>query len=262
MTMIGEPAKPGPAPPGAKTGSKARCADACPAHLSRDCRPRWLVLEGEPTSVDGSRTCSPGTSTAEQVRHHVSVVIAGMIEAGELEPRLERTQQREMSIEVGAFDAAVVAVIGVDDHHDLVDVGCKAVVVLVPHDDDRAAIVVAPRRRRMDRLNDALDGHVTLVDEGRVQSCLRTVGLGIEVAERAGVAATMLIVALVRHDEKEIRHVAGCEVGIEALGTIEPDHVLEAALWMAAFLHALEVDERVVLGSVELDDIALRQRRI
>src|SRR5215467_11215119 len=131
--MIGESARTVAGAATRKTGSNARCADTCPRTLFEVVVPGGWLARQEPTSVAGSSTVSPGTSLAEQVRHYVGVVIAGMIQAGQLECGFERLQQGEVSIEVRAYDTAVVAVIGVDDDHDLVDVGCKAVVVLVPH---------------------------------------------------------------------------------------------------------------------------------
>ena len=57
---------------------------------------------------------------------------------------------------------------------------------------------------------------------------LRAVVVLIEVAERTGVTAPMLIVALIRRDEGEVRHVAGAEVLIQAAGTVKSDDVSQA----------------------------------
>jgi len=70
-----------------------------------------------------------GGSGREQVRHDVGGVVAGVIEAGQLERSLKRFQQGEVSIEVRALDAALLTVVGIHNHHDLVDVRRKAVVV-------------------------------------------------------------------------------------------------------------------------------------
>ena len=43
------------------------------------------------------------------------------------------------------------------------------------------------------------------------------------------------------------------QVGVQAVGAVEVDELLQAGRGRA-FLNALEVDERVVLGGVEVDD--------
>ncbi len=71
----------------------------------------------------------------------------------------------------------------------------------------------------------------------------------------------MLIVALIGRDERERGNGAGAEVGVEAIPTVETDHVRQVAARLVAFLHAAKVDEGVVLGRVEEDDVGRRQRR-
>src|SRR5882762_6488031 len=106
-----------------------------------------------------------------------------------------------------------------------------------------------------------MDGLVAQENEGGVQSGLRTVGKRIEIAECAGIAATVLIVALVRSDEGVRGHVSGSEVAVQSMVAFEADGVTQAQR-ACAFLNALEVDEGVVLDGIEGDEVGLREWRI
>src|SRR5207302_5118438 len=90
----------------------------------------------------------------------------------------------------------VLAIIGIDDCDDLVGCGCEAVVVLVPHHDNRASSAV-PYRRPMDGVHQRAQRDITEVDQRRVQSTLRAIVIGVEIALRTAVAAPVLVVALV-----------------------------------------------------------------
>ena len=110
----------------------------------------------------------------------------------------------------------------------------------------------------MDRLNDALDGDIALLDQPRVQSHLRAVGVAavvlavVEGAEGIAIAAAMLVVALVGGDEGKSRKIAAGEIGVKAARAIEAHNVLQAVVSVIAVLHASEIGEGVVLDGVEL----------
>src|SRR5437763_7548544 len=109
-----------------------------------------------------------------------------------------------MSIELRTlrgFDAVICFYDGSHLIHDRLN----GVIVLVPNYDDRAA-ALGPCRGGMDRSYDLLDRLVPQQDQRRIETRLCSIAVGIEIAERSTVSATVLIVALVRHDEREGRH--------------------------------------------------------
>ena len=60
----------------------------------------------------------------------------------------------------------------------------------------------------MNSRNQLLHRDVTLTDQCRVQTGLRSIVIRIVVAEGCAVSAPVLIVALIGRDEREIRHFA------------------------------------------------------
>ena len=118
----------------------------------------------------------------------------------------------------------------------------------------------------MDRLHQPLDGHIALLNEAGVQSNLRAVGVSavvhavVECAERVAVAAAVLIIALVGHNESKVGHIPALQIGKEAARPIEADDVSQAAVAIIAFLNAGEVGKRIVFHSVELHDTGRGER--
>lgn len=112
----------------------------------------------------------------------------------------------------------------------------------------------------MDGVDEALEGTVALLDEARVQTDLRAVGVAavvlavVEGAEGVGIAAAMLIVTLIGSDEGEGGHVAAGEVGEQATGSIEGGNIVQAVVCVVAILDCAEVGEGIVLDGIELDD--------
>src|SRR5579862_6624258 len=117
-----------------------------------------------------------------------------MVQAGEAETTLQGAKQREMSVEVRA-GFAVRAEVGVDDGGNLVGVGRLRVVVFIPDDND-GILALAPYRRSLDRGDDLLYCLVAQNDQRGIQTSLAAIVIGIKVAERAGITATVLVVAL------------------------------------------------------------------
>src|SRR5437899_4450853 len=106
----------------------------------------------------------------------------------------------------------------------------------------------------MDRVNDVAQLQISNIDERRVQSCLRAVGLEVKVALRATIASPVLIIALVWRDEGKRRHLAGREVFIQTPFPLESDDVLGSRF--EPVLHAAEIHKWVVLRGVELQKVA------
>ena len=197
---------------------------------------------------------TPTTVTAEKVRHDVHAVVTGMVEARQSKPSLKGPQQREMIIRFSA-DNSVAPMVSIYDQQHLVR-GC-GVVVLVPHNHD-GIVALIPGRRVLDRRHDPVYGNIALEDQSLVQACLRPIVILVEIAERAGVAASVLVIALVWRDEREIGNASRAEILEEAPGTLKSDDVAQTIVRVAAFLDIAEIDEGIVFGGVEFDDIALR----
>jgi hypothetical protein len=88
---------------------------------------------------------------------------------------------------------------------------------------------------------------------------LHPVIVGIELAEGPGIAAPMLVIALIGGNEGVVGNVARAQVGIKAVLAFEAHHVLKTVSTFLAFLHAFEIDERIVFYGLEGNQIALRQ---
>jgi hypothetical protein len=102
---------------------------------------------------------------------------------------------------------------------------------------------------------------IALRHQRRIQSRQRADVVGVIGTEPPRVAAPMLLMALVRRDERVGRQVAGGEIRVEPMRAVKGHHVLEADAGViavmiavnAAFLHAPEIDERIVFGRIETD---------
>jgi hypothetical protein len=86
---------------------------------------------------------------------------------------------------------AVNAVIRVHDQHHLVDVRRKTVVIFIPHHNDRV-ITFSPGFGALDCRHQPLHRDVAFKDQCGVQAALGPVTYRIEIAEGAGVAASIL----------------------------------------------------------------------
>src|SRR5271157_4879257 len=156
-----------------------------------------------------------------------------------------------MRIELAAGHA-VGSVVCIHDDQNLIEVGYETVVVFIPQDHDRIASL-PPRWRSVDRRHDRYQRKVPDVNQGGVQARLRAIGDGIKGALRAAVAASVLVVALIRGNEREVRYVTGSEVIIKAAPPFEADHVGQTVVRVMAFLHTLEVHEGIVFSGIQLE---------
>jgi hypothetical protein len=89
-----------------------------------------------------------------------------------------------------------------------------------------------PNGRRLDGLHNLLESGAILLDQTRVQANLRAVAepaiicVEIERLERITISAAVLIIALIGHDEREVRDIADDEVGVRPAPTIKGDDVV------------------------------------
>ncbi len=139
-----------------------------------------------------------------------------------------------------------------------------AIVVLVPHDHD-CVVATAPGLRGLDARDDPVQRVIRLRRQAGVEAHLRAVGqtaerLGalVELTEPIAIAATVLVVALIRDDEGERRYVARGEIGIQAVRAVEAHGVAQAVAGEEAFLDAAKVGERIVLHCVLVHEGAAR----
>src|SRR5438270_12208 len=160
-----------------------------------------IALQGRPFLFLCERELMPSLCLAEQVRHDRYAVVTSVIQARQSETAFQRFQQRVMQVTLCTLHA-MDAVVRVDDQEHLVGVRSRAVIILVPQHHD-GIVAFAPRRRPLDRRNNALHGDVTTVDQRRVQSVFRAIAQWIKVAKRPGIAAAVLVVALAGSDEGE-----------------------------------------------------------
>ena len=101
---------------------------------------------------------------------------------------------------------------------------------------------------------------VALEDQRGIEAGLRAGRRRIEVAGRAGVAAPVLVVALVGCDEGERGHVPEARSSKRPCEPSKPTMLSRRVVVPPAFLNALEVDEGVVLDRVEVDQGLLSRR--
>ncbi len=99
----------------------------------------------------------------------------------------------------------------------------------------------ASKPESFDGGDDLLQGNVAALHQRRVETGLRAIVVGIEIAIGSGVAASMLIVTLIRSDEGKRGNVSGGQVGIEAIRTNKTHGVGEIAAGLLAFLNAAEI---------------------
>lgn len=122
-------------------------------------------------------------------------------------------------------------------------------------------MTLAPRRRIVNGGDDRLDGDVALVHQGRVQTDERTIVSGIKLAYRAGIGVTVLIVALIRHDERKQGAKPAARLVKRPPRAFEAAHSLQAGLRIEAFLHVLEIKGCVSRRRDPLDCSASALRR-
>src|SRR6266852_7843629 len=188
----------------------------------------------------------------EEVAHDGGTGIASVVEARKAQARFDGLEQGEVGVEAVALQA-VGAEVGVHGEQDLV--GCRndAVIVFIPEQDD-GVVAFAPDGRVVDGGDDSLNRLIALVDERGVEADESAVAGGVEVAGGSGVAAAVLVVALVRGDEGKGGDVAGAEVGEEAMGAGKANHVFQIVPGIQTFLNALKVGKGIVLDGVEVNE--------
>ncbi len=151
-------------------------------------------------------------ASAKQVGHDFDVFITGVIQAGQIESTLHGFKQRKVGIELAAR-ASARPIIRVHDRQHLVDIRSEAVVVLVPYYDNSTATRF-PRGRTVDRMHNVPQRDIPEVDQGGVKPGLGTVVVRIEVALRAGIGASVLVIALVGHDERATESTFDCRTSL------------------------------------------------
>src|ERR1039458_5139857 len=178
----------------------------------------------------------------------------GTVSAGQTESGLDRLEQGEVVVLYCTL-LATRAVVGHNDHWHLILVRIQAIVVFVPQHDDRV-VAIRPGRRVLDRHHKFLNFHITALDQGWIQAGLRAIIVRVIVAERAGIAASVLVVALVRRNEGERRYLAGAEIGVQTLGSVKADDLCQAQTFVQPLLNTLEIDERIMLAGIKIGQIA------
>src|SRR5579859_6493528 len=191
-------------------------------------------------------------AASKKIGHDFDALIAGVVQARQTETSLQRLEQREVRIALRTLHA-MDAIIGIHNQHDLIHIGHKAVVVFIPENNDRVA-AISPGRRRMNRLDQVAQREVTHVNQRWVQSGLAAVVVRIKIAGGAGIATSMLVIALIGSDKRELGRATGVEVLKQTMRPFEANDMLQADRGLLAFLHTAEVDERIVFGCVELDE--------
>jgi hypothetical protein len=106
--------------------------------------------------------------------------------------------------------------------------------------------------------DEKLKRDVTAIHQSRVEAGQRSVVVGIKLADSTGIAATMLVVALVWRDERKCGNVAGTEIGEKAILAFKIGHILQAEIRVCAFLNVLKIRKGVVLDRIEIDKVGLR----
>ena len=159
-----------------------------------------------------------------------------------------------MGVILAALDA-VWSVVCIHDCQNLIQVGGETVVVFIPDGDDCIAALF-PRRGTVDRRHQGPQGQIADVNQGGIQASLRAIGNRIKGALRATVAASVLVIALVRRDKRQVRNVTGSQIIVEAALAFEADNVGQAIVRVVSVLDTLEIHERVVFRGVEFEKAA------
>ena len=152
----------------------------------------------------------------------------------------------------------VLSIIGIDNGDHLIRSNA-AVIVFVPQNHDGAAAFL-PYRRGFDGSHDALNGQIALQDQRRIETGLRAIVIRIKVAKSRAVAAAVLVIALVRGNERKIRHVACLEIRIQSVLSLEGDDLIKAKPAFTTLLHGGEVRKRIVLHRIQEHDIGRTDR--
>src|SRR5215831_5325498 len=102
-----------------------------------------------------------------------------------------------MSVGLNALNA-VAAMVGIHNHEHLVE--GHGIVVFVPHHDN-GVVALVPDLGILNGRYDPLYRDIAEQDICFIQTGLRAVVVCIKVAERAGIAASMLVIALIWRNE-------------------------------------------------------------
>src|SRR6202795_1646341 len=192
----------------------------------------------------------------KQIGHDIGRRIAGVVQAGQLETGLDGVEQGKVGVEDVALHA-LNAVVGVHGQHHLVRGLRHAVVVFVPHDDD-GVVAILPGGGLVNGGDEKLNRDVAAIHQSGVKAEQRAVVAGVRLADRAGIAATMLVVALVWRDERKCGNVTGTEIGEKAILALKIGHIVQAEIRVCALLNVLKIREGIVLDRVESHQVRLR----
>src|SRR5215469_10829532 len=124
---------------------------------------------------------------------------------------------------------AVPSVIGVHDQQHLIQVGHETVVVFIPPYDDCVAALL-PSWRAVDRRDDGSERKVADVNQSGVQAGLRAIVNRIKRALRTAVTASVLIVALVRNNNRQVRKAAGSQIVPKPALAFEPHNIRQTVM--------------------------------
>src|ERR1700722_1259180 len=105
----------------------------------------------------------------------------------------------------------------------------------------------------MDRLHYISNGQISGIDQRGIQSNLSPIGIGIEIALRTGIAAAVLIIALIWGNEREIRNMAGSEIFKHAIRPLKSHRIVQAAVAIVALLNITKIGERIVLNGIKVN---------
>src|SRR6267142_2165530 len=183
----------------------------------------------------------------EEIGHHVDAGVTSVIKAGKTEASLNRLEQGKVVV-IAIAAQAMRPKIGINDGKHLIGAGSNAVIILVPQHDNRGPTLI-PDSRCLDGANQYAQGLIADGDQRGIEANLGPIIVGVEVALRATVAATMLVVALIRRNKGIGRNVAGGQIGVESVCALEAGDAVKMA-----FLHAAEIYEGVVLCSVQFNE--------
>ena len=236
--------------------------------LRRKCRPegrRYIAQAGSAPAGPGALFNFVVTLVAavvalagsKEIRHDIGSRIAGMVQARQSESSLERFEQRKVRVELIALHT-LAAVVGIYREQHLVRRGRYAVIVFVPHNHD-GVLAFAPSGGIVNGGNQGLDGLIAPVHRARVKAGERAIVCRIERAYGTSIPAAVLVVALVRGDERKRWNMPGSKVGEQTALAFEIHHSAKAQFRVGTRLNVLEIGEGVVLHRIESDHICVRE---
>ena len=115
-----------------------------------------------------------------------------------------------MRVELIALQV-VRPVVRIHREENLVWIWRLAVIIFVP-ENDNGVVPFLPHRGIVNCIHERVQGEIPLVDERWIQPCQRAVVIRISVASERSIILSVLVVALIWHDEGIMRHMAGIEI--------------------------------------------------